>query len=178
VRSTHPDKHQKTQPSLSKVHLGLFAALSLVAGIALLFLVRLPKVVTSLSWPTTTGVVVSSEVVETGFFTDEGWYPRVSYRYSVDGKNYVSTDVEVVGVANGNADYYARRVVERYSVGEQVEVHYAPDNPAVALLESGVPDNDVFISSLFLAGVVGGVVFLCIGLLCIWGVLRFQPLAG
>jgi hypothetical protein len=167
-------EHWKSRPPLSRVHLCLLAALLPVAGIALLILVRLPKAVVSLSWPATEGTVVSSELAETGFSTDEGWYPHVLYRYSVDGKDYVSDDVEVIGVANGSTDYYARRVIERYPVGAQVEVHYAPDSPAVALLESGMPNNDIFTSLLFLGGAAGGVLLLCVGLLCIWGIVVWK----
>ena len=167
-------EHWKSRPPLSRVHLCLLAVLLPVAGIALLILVKLPKAVASLTWPTTEGTVISSEVAEAGFSYTEGWYPHVSYCYSVNGKDYVSGDVEVIGVANGSTADYARQVVERYPVGEQVEVYYAPDNPSVALLESGIPNNGVFTPLLFFAGVAGGVLLFCAGFLCIWGAIIWE----
>jgi hypothetical protein len=135
--------------------LGLFSAFSAAVGVALLFAVGLPKAVTSPYWPTTEGIVISSKVAESGFSDNAAWHPYVSYRYSVRGKEYISEDIEVIRVNNGNTDYYARQVVERYPVGRRVKVYYVHDNPAMALLEPGVPDNDIFASALLL--VIGGV---------------------
>jgi hypothetical protein len=169
VESEKAEQIRAYRQPLLKVALSPFAGLSLVAGVALILSVQLPKALASLRWPITKGAVVSSEVVVIGISNWEGWHPRVSYRYSVDGKDYVSNDIEVIDLGNGNTDYYAQRVVEKYPPGEQLEVHYDPDNPAVALLESGIPDNDIFISLGFVVGAAGGVALVFVGLFCICG---------
>lgn len=174
VQSAPRDEAQTQRHLPSRAYLGLFAALLLLAGMALLFLVRVPKAIASLTWPTTEGVVISSRVVETGPATDVSWYPHVSYRYSANGKEYTSQAIEVIVVANGNTDFQARRVTERYPAGKRVQVHYDLDNPAVALLEAGVPDNDVSTSFLFFAGIAGAFVLLCVGLPWVWAVVAWN----
>ena len=170
------DKKRQARQPPSKGSLALFAALSLAAGVMLLLVARLPRAIASLGWPATEGVVISSEVAESGLYTDESWYPHVSYRYSVNGEEYTSEEIEVIQVANSSTDYYANQVVERYPKDKRVEVHYDPGNPAIAVLEPGVPDNGVFASILFFACVGGGLVLLCVGLLSVVGLAKWKDL--
>lgn len=120
--------------------------LTLSAGMAILLLAtiifKLPRAIASLNWPTAKGVVISSEVYEgcCGEYS-EGWWPRVSYHYSVNGRTYVSDRIEVEDVGSGNNSYFAERTVQRYPQGEHVQVYYDPRNPAIAVLEPGIPDN-------------------------------------
>jgi hypothetical protein len=53
-------------------------------------------------------------------------------------------------------------------------VHYDPDNLSAALLEPGVPDNEVFTFLLYVVGVAGGAVLLSVGLLCAWDVASWE----
>ena len=118
----------------------------LILGICILSLgpiiFKWPRSISSSSWPTVVGVVISSEVEEeccSDYST--GWWPRVSYSYTVNGKKYTADNIEVIDVGNGNTDIYAKQVVDYYQVGMEVQVHYNPDNPAVAVLEPGFPTN-------------------------------------
>jgi hypothetical protein len=163
AESIQLDKSGERRPRLSRGNLTLFAVLSLMAGVVLLLVVRLPRAIASLNWPATQGIVIASKVEASGFSTDESRVPSVSYRYSVNGKEYVSSAIEVVVVGNGNTDSSARQVVERYPRGKQVEVHYDPGDPARAYLEPGFPNNDIFVSLLFIAGVGMGFLLLCAG---------------
>lgn len=135
---------------------------------------KLPMAIASVGWPTTEGVVVLSEVGEggSGQYT-EGWWPRVSYRYSVNGREYTSDSVEVEDVGNGNTDRFAWQVVQRYPAGKHVKVYYDPRDPSIAVLEPGIPNNEGGLWSILTLGVIGiGSLLVCIGLLGVFGLIR------
>lgn len=155
--------------------------LGLILGICILCLgtimFRWPRMISSSSWPTVEGVVTSSEVEGDITASDfgSGWWPEVSYRFSVNGKIYTANNIEVINVGNGNTDNYAKQVVERYPVGKKVQVHFNPDNPAIAVLEPGIPTNVGGLNSItFIAFQVGvvviGVISFCVGLAGILGI--------
>ena len=162
--------------------LGLFLGISILSLGTALF--KLPRVVGSSTWPTVEGVVVSSELgmdLDIGQYSG-GWWPQVSYDYHVDGKDYTSSNIEVEDIGNGNTSSYAKQVVNRYPVGKEVQVHYAPHSPAIAVLEPGIPTNCGGGCSLMtiglVVGVMGiGVISFFIGLVGILGVKipRIQP---
>ena len=153
---------------------------SLFLGIAVLvfgaMILNLPEVIASANWPAIEGVIIFSEVHEgcCGEY-HEGWWPSVSYRYSVDGREYISDNIEVTDFSIGNIGYFARQVIQRYPVGECVKVYYNPENPAIAVLEPGVPDNDGGIWLILMFAVICmGVVLLGTGLL---GLFRFKGMS-
>lgn len=160
-------------------------ALGLILGICILGLgtviFKWPRIISSSWWPTVVGVVTSSEV-EGGIGTsdyDSGWWPNVSYNYHVDGKTYTANNIEVIDVGNGNTDNYAKQVVERYPVGKEVQVHFDPGNPAIAVLDPGIPTNIGGLNSItFIAFQVGVVVIgvgsFCIGLAGIFGIKTYK----
>ncbi len=142
--------------------------------LALYFLLKITVLpITGINWPTTEGTIVLSEVVVTDWTPPDNfpsWYPNVLYRYSVDGQTYESERIEVISAANGNTDRFAQRTVERYPVGAQVTVYYSPKNPAVSLLEPGLPNNDPLLFTMFLlisGFLVGGIFISC------WILLKF-----
>lgn len=103
--------------------------------------------VESRRWPNVQGLVVASQVEDK---TDsEGgrlYRPRVSYRYSVNGQDFVGERA-----CFGDADYvgwalFARDIVARYRVRSPVTVHYDPSDPADAVLEPGL--NGLLFSTL------------------------------
>ena len=53
---------------------------------------------------------------------------------------------------------YAKEIVEKYPEGSKVKVFYDPNNPEIAVLEPKFQLNVVFVFSI-----LGGVIFLCLG---------------
>lgn len=69
-----------------------------------------------------------------------GDVPDVEYEYTVAGESYTSDTIWPAGIEPvsdrllSGVDNFARRVVSRYVVGDEVTVYYDPDDPAVAFL--------------------------------------------
>jgi hypothetical protein len=99
----------------------------------------LTKGVASLNWTSINGEVTSSGIEETELYDGEdtytGYCPSVSYEYVVNGKSYRADRIGVIRHCGDSRD--AGRAAAAYPIGHPVEVHYAPDNPADALLEVG-----------------------------------------
>jgi hypothetical protein len=90
----------------------------------------------SRTWPTTKGKVLSSDIERAyAFRTGDVYTPIVRYEYAVGGRRYES-DV----VAFGMTSLKPRRKAEAYlagrAVGAAVTVHYNPDDPAAATLDT------------------------------------------
>lgn len=91
------------------------------------------------SWPTATGNIVRSEIEKQTRTSGEGAdkkttvkeYPKITYRYLIDGKTYTSGKISFVPAGN------AKQVVSRYPVGKSVSVSYNPDMPEQAVLIPG-----------------------------------------
>lgn len=86
------------------------------------------------SWPTVSGTVLKSEVD-----TRLGKGPRhllvVRYEYTVDGRRYDSDRVFFAQTAyrfRANAE----AVAERFPVGSHPAVHFDPDDPGIAVLDT------------------------------------------
>jgi hypothetical protein len=90
-------------------------------------------------WPSTQGVVLTSEVRDAG--GDSGWYANVVYRYEVGGCVYENSRI-AVAVEPGSQSFQAhQQLAARYPVGAQVMVYYNPQNPADAALMIGDPNS-------------------------------------
>ena len=91
-------------------------------------------------WPTTTGTVVSAEVLESGNVK-----PNIEFEYGVDGQRYQSnSDLQVpnFGAPSTQRDV-AQKSVQDNMPGTNVVVFYNPTEPAIALLKPG-PSWDRF----------------------------------
>ena len=120
-----------------------------------------------MSWPTTKGKVISSEV-ETYVGSEKTSYKaRVIYHYLVNGTNYSAESVKLEAIKHKDY-FYAAQLVNQYSVGKSVTVYYKPDNPEVALLE---------ISEVPYISLVAVIFFVAVGLfILIYGILEYQSL--
>ncbi len=91
-------------------------------------------------WPTTQGVIQTAKMErhesrnKTG--TTFTYSADISYNYQVAGTNYTSTRL-AFGEMSSSTDY-AQRILDRFPVGRKVPVHYSPDDPRLAVLETGV----------------------------------------
>jgi hypothetical protein len=84
----------------------------------------------SVGWPTTPGKITAAETVKVTFRRQ----PRVTYSYAVNGKPFVAQRISFAG---GYRPKDTDAILARYSVGSEVPVAYAPENPAEATLETG-----------------------------------------
>lgn len=160
---------------------GIFAAILLFAvafafGLAGLTLYR--DVQTIRQWPSTEGVILSGEVTQHRVrqFTARGrprtdgyrYSSRIAYSYTVDGEEYVSTQISIAkkfdqfaDTFSGTADAgYEGTWLAKYPVGKKVAVYYDLDDPANAILER----DEAWLAYLFFA-VAGVLAFAGLGIL-------------
>lgn len=129
----------------------------------------------SKNWPVADGRVVSSEVqvFEDKKRDDKGhekvvftYGAKVSYEYAVDKFRY-SSDKISFGDYRSESENRAKKIVEKYPQGSQIQVRYNPENPGVSVLEPGASWNTYFILAI-------GLVFSFFGFLFIAGyVIRY-----
>lgn len=60
--------------------------------------------------------------------------PEITYRYTVDGREYTSRTYHFMGVGQGS-HAAAAGIVDRYPVGGKVTAYYDPRRPSVAILD-------------------------------------------
>lgn len=88
-------------------------------------------------WPTTEGVIKTAEMEYHSGSDDGGTYSAsIYYNYQVAGTNYTSTQVAFGETQSSEA--HAQAILNRFTSGQKVSVHYAPDNPELAVLETGI----------------------------------------
>lgn len=114
--------------------------------------------IASSSWPSVPGQV---EAVNAKHWVDPEnnikYYGRVAYRYVVDGKEY-ATDLTDLGPGTKrlNRDE-ALADVGNYRPGMTVIVYYDPADPAVGVLENGIPTDRLIFLVVLGAGTLFGV---------------------
>jgi hypothetical protein len=97
----------------------------------------------SLSWPTTTATVLSSEVVERVEKDSEGddttWYvPTVRYRYEVGGRTYEGARLRF-GDIKQHSEKAAAGMIAPYRAGAAISVRYDPAKPSESTIETKKP---------------------------------------
>ena len=102
------------------------------------FWVSILRGLRSRSWPRVSGeIIVSEAVISRGGRGSKMYEPSVRYAYRVGGHNY-----EGDRVFYGFTDFYLRRgaeaVIEKYPIGQLVDVYYDPTDPNSAVLKPGV----------------------------------------
>ncbi len=113
----------------------------------------------SASWPQTDAEITKSEVVKKDVRGKPSWDPEISYRYTVDGKDFTSSDVSWRSF-NTPIYSHAEEVANKYSVGSVHKAFYSPDDPSKSVLESGtnwMVTLNLFFPLFFL--VLGGYTF-------------------
>ncbi|MEQ8853070.1 DUF3592 domain-containing protein [Gimesia sp.] len=90
----------------------------------------------SANWPQTEAEITQSEVKTGQNRRRPAWTPIVSYRYSVDGKNYTSSDIAFRSFETPIPSH-AEEVVDKYPVGSKHPVFYSPEDHSKAVLEKG-----------------------------------------
>lgn len=87
-------------------------------------------------WPTTTGVVVHSELKSVFFGTGKEYEANIRYRYSVEREEFESSQVRSRG-EKGQHKWDVAPLVDQFPVGSKVTVYYRPESPAESYLIVG-----------------------------------------
>jgi hypothetical protein len=97
----------------------------------------------SLSWPTTSGVVIvaskgnGADDDGVNDSTDSAWYARFVYQYRVAGLDHFNNLRRFAQIEGGGGPEEVNRIAARYRKGATVKVSYFPTDPDVAVLEPG-----------------------------------------
>ncbi|MEA3008681.1 MAG: hypothetical protein QOJ91_373 [Sphingomonadales bacterium] len=105
------------------------------------------------SWPTATGRVISSEVVEEESTDREGgtstWYnPVVTYAYSAGGRELTGRRLRF-GNYRSSSRKKAEAALAAYPAGANPTVRYNPQNPEECVLETSKPGPIYLIMAVF-----------------------------
>lgn len=103
--------------------------------------------VESKSWPEVSGIL---EIVQGEY------HKEISYRYLVNGSEYISDRV-VFGEIGNRTPSREREIVRGYPTGGEVRVYYQPRNPAVSTLNKGLSSGGGFVFLLGSVFLIGGV---------------------
>jgi hypothetical protein len=157
--------NSKSVVTIGRFLLGrLFPLPFLIAGANVMFfgLRSMDRAKASTEWPSVRGVVVLSEVDSRGGHRGTSYFAEVLYDYEVDGAKHCSNRIGYgdYGYSNPNE---ARKTVNRYPKGKEVDVFYMPEKPEESVLEVGIHIRTYFLPTFgavfFLAG-LGMIVFL------------------
>jgi hypothetical protein len=103
-------------------------------------------------WRTVDGEIIESQVVNRGSSFLPNWQAQVRYRYSVGGARYESARITFAADPEGDIRWRAAAAAEKYPQGMKVKVHVSPEDPAIAVLDPGVPWRSYF--NLVLGGLL------------------------
>lgn len=106
----------------------------------------------------TQGIVLSSKVkVSDDSEGGSSYGPRIKYRYTVAGQDYIGTRYDFASMSSSDSSY-ARRVVRENPPGKAVTVYYDPRKPSEAILSLAAPGMAyfllLFLQPFFLVGLV------------------------
>lgn len=97
------------------------------------------KNLAAMTWPTVKGKIIGAEL-DSYVKTDEDgdktimYTPLITYEYVVEGETYTCTQVRAQAPTATNFKGPQLKELEKYPVGDAVDVHYDPFKPGDALL--------------------------------------------
>jgi hypothetical protein len=121
----------------------IFALVLLVVGTLLTVagVLNLSGQKAATKWPSVEGVILESKVVTEERQMEklkkvDAYRAAISYRYSINGKDYLSKQVQH-DPETKTYSAFADNLVKTFPVGKKVPVFYNPDNPSEAVLLAG-----------------------------------------
>jgi hypothetical protein len=131
----------------------LLLGLLWVAGFGYAHFRAVGKAKAAETWPTASGRVISSEVVEEESTDREGgtstWYnPVVTYGYSAGGRELTGRRLRF-GNYRSSSRKKAEAALAAYAPGATPMVRYNPENPEECVLETSKPGPIYLIMALF-----------------------------
>lgn len=149
---------------------GNFAIMSVLIGGAAIasgigILVKMFKVADTKNWLTTQGTILTSKITQEftrdrHHGTGQGTYvPHVEYEYRLRGRTYHGNTVHPTGLQSCSIHSVCQRIINKYPVGQTVNVYYDPDNPENACLDRTVKSYNIALMIIcaaicFLAGIL------------------------
>lgn len=121
-------------------NLGFFGIALVIGGIplALKSHSRIRRYQRAQHWPKVRATIVKSAVTEASDGDGTSFRPELSFRYSVAGSEYSSTE-HTEGLPFPSTEEAARRMVNSLPVGSSVDVAVCPTDPKCAVLDTGFP---------------------------------------
>jgi hypothetical protein len=89
----------------------------------------------AVAWPTVAGKVEGSRIEKMAAQYGTKYRLALAYRYQVGGQDYEGDRVEF-GPRRVGSEELIERLADKYLAGADVTVHYDPDDPATAVLET------------------------------------------
>lgn len=114
----------------------------------------------SAEWPSVSGRITYSRAQTTRVDNSTRYTPLVKYTYTIAGRSYVNERISASDM-HQKSIYRANDILRKYPAGGQVTVYYNPDDPGIALLETGLPKN-VFVLLLSAVACFGLAVLIAI----------------
>ena len=142
----------------------VIGGLLLVGGFFLAYRIGKPirdRAVASVAWPTAEGRITGSRVerVKNGGDGKATYTADITYDYALDGRSFEGDRVWFGDDYSASDASAFRAAVDRYPVGQAVQVHYDPAEPAESVLEPGPTWSG---SALYLIGLglmtLGGII--------------------
>lgn len=116
---------------------GGFALCAIACGLILAGRLSIRRASDSENWPAVEGMVVESSVAASRDQGRQRFRPVVRYHYEIDGQRYEGNRIQW-DASEGHRKYTrARRMLDRYRSGSRVKVHYDPQRPTSAVLQTG-----------------------------------------
>ena len=140
----------------TQIFCSLFILIGLIAmgsGVWMAF-----KSVSSEQWPVTDGVVLTAEMKSHSGEHGDTYSAAVTYEYRVTGEKYTGNKIAIGSMSSSTS--YAQGILSRYPVGKQVVVHYSPEHPAEAVLETGIHGGTWVCLGVGMAFALFGLMFL------------------
>lgn len=129
-------------PLLAKLVAVVSALISLVGLVLMSFGLYLAYFSFSTAlWPTTEAQIVESRVVRTSSQNATHYRPVIKYRYVVNGVEYNGDSIRFINFGYDD-EKEARQVVERFPVGQKVELRFQSSNPKMSVLDAGLHQSD------------------------------------
>ncbi len=118
----------------------IFAAVFFMAGLMTYQHITKPiaeEAEASKDWPTVQGIITHSELTKSRDSDGNDMYSaNVQYDYVVDGNTFNSSNIQTVD-GSSSMKSNVKKTLKKYAKGTTVAVHYDPDFPNTAVLETG-----------------------------------------
>lgn len=152
----------------------LFAAIFMMIGLPMLIIggINLYRSFASQSWPTTKGEIIYDEIDVSTSTRESGpagrrvsrttttYGPRIIFRYEVNGKRHYS-NTRRFGALSGSDAEWANEISDKYPEGYKLPVSYHPDDPNLAVIETGITPEAYWLpgagAAFFLFGLAAAV---------------------
>lgn len=122
--------------------MGVFVGVFVGVGIYLILRSRTgtQKSRKSMNWPSVTGKVLETRLIESTNIDSDGdsstiYRPYIRYEYEVDDVTYTNDKIDLGMVVSTSGTKKAQEILSRFSLGSSVLVYVNPNDPADSVLE-------------------------------------------